>query len=317
MYKIGIDLGGTNIATAVVTDDFQIIGKANLPTNAPRAAEAIARDMAKTVEMAIADAGISKKEIDWIGVGSPGAVNVADGVIEYSCNLEFHSVPLRAMIEELTGIKCYLENDANAAAYGEFLAGAGKGVSDFIAVTLGTGVGGGIIIKNKIFSGSNCFGGELGHMVIRYNGVQCGCGRRGCWEAYASATALINQTIAAMKEDPSSKMWEIAPELSQVNGKTAFDGMRMGDETAAKVVDQYIRYVACGIADIINVFQPELICIGGGISKEKDNLILPVKKYVSEEVYTKFAKKQTEIKAAQLGNDAGIIGAAMLGRLDN
>ncbi len=315
MYKIGIDLGGTNIATAVVNEKFEIIGKGNLPTNTPRDAYEIAKDMAKTVDMAIEDAKINKSDVEWIGIGTPGAVNQATGIIEYANNLGFVNVPMIKYIEELTGIKCYMENDANAAAYGEFLAGAGKNVNDFIAVTLGTGVGSGIIIDSKIFSGSNYFGGEIGHTVIAMDGKPCSCGRKGCWEAYASATALINQTKEAMEADKSSKMWEIAKSLDDVNGKTAFDGWRMGDATATKVVEKYCEYVACGVVNVINTFQPELICIGGGISKEKDNLIKPIMEYVKANRYTKDSDKQTEVKVAELGNDAGIIGAAMLGNL--
>lgn len=315
MYKIGIDLGGTNIATAVVNDEYKIIGRGTLPTNTPRDAFEIAKDMAKTVEMACEDAHVDKSEIDWIGIGSPGCVNSESGIIEYANNLGFNNVPMISYIEQLTGIKTYMENDANAAAYGEFLAGAGKDVSNFITITLGTGVGAGIIINDRIFSGANFFGAELGHTVISIDGASCSCGRNGCWEAYASATALINQTIAAMQRDRASKMWEIAPTLDEVNGKTAFDGWRMGDKTATAVVEKYIEYVACGIVNVINTFQPELICIGGGISKEKDNIITPIRAYVEKYRYTKYAKKQTQIMVAQLGNDAGIIGAAMIGKL--
>ena len=315
MYKIGIDRGGTNIATAVVNDKFEIIGKGNLPTKAPRDAYEIAKDMAKTVDMACEDAGVSKSEIDWIGVGAPGCVNIGTGLIEYSCNLDFNNVPMIEYIEQLTGIKCYMENDANAAAYGEFLAGAGKDVSDFIAITLGTGVGSGIIINNRIFSGANFFGGELGHTVIKMDGAECACGRKGCWEAYASATALINQTKEAMQKNKDSKLWEVAPSLDDVCGKTVFDAQQMGDKTACEVVDKYLEYVACGIVNVINTFQPELVCIGGGISKQKDNIVVPIRKYVEKYRYTKYAQKQTQIMVAQLGNDAGIIGAAMIGKL--
>lgn len=317
MYAIGIDLGGTNIATAVVNEKYEIVGSGHLPTNAGREAFEIAKDMAKTVEMAIEDAKISKADVSWIGVGTPGAVDPDNGIIENANNLSFDNVPMVKYIEELTGIKCYIANDANAAAYGEFLAGAGKGLNSFIAVTLGTGIGGGIIIDGKIFTGSNYFGAEVGHTVIVFDGEHCSCGRDGCWEAYASATALIRQTKAAMEKDKLSVMWELAPTLDDVGGRTAWDAWRKGDKSGTAVVEKYIEYVACGVVNLINTFQPDLICIGGGISKEKDNLIVPLRKIVEKDRYTKNAKKQTEIKAAELGNDAGIIGAAMLGKLYN
>lgn len=315
MYTIGIDLGGTNIATAVVDEHHKIIGRGALPTNAPRPGEQVARDMVKTIHTACTEAGIRLDDVEWIGVGTPGTVNQKNGMIEYACNLGFENVPMKAMIEQLTGKQCYMENDANAAAYGEFIAGAGRGTSSLVAITLGTGVGGGVIIDGKIFSGSNYCGTELGHTCIILNGEVCGCGRTGCWEAYASATALIRQTKAAMQTHPESAMWKLAPTPEQVNGKTAFDGWRAGDATATQVVDQYIEYVACGIVDMINIFQPDLLCIGGGISREKDNLLIPIRKYVEKNRYSKHTVKQTKITIAELGNDAGIIGAAMLGLL--
>lgn len=314
MYYIGVDLGGTNIATAVLNDKYEIVGKGSLPTNCPRPAEDIAKDIAKTVEIAVKNANITMEEIETIGIGSPGAVNAEEGIIEFAGNLGFENVPLAQFVKKYTGKKCFVENDANAAAYGELIAGAGKGSKNFVAVTLGTGVGGGIIIDGKIFSGWNSFGAELGHNILIMDGEPCTCGRNGCWEAYASATALIRQTKTAMQNDKNSKMWEIAGSIENVNGKTAFDGMRAGDETAKKVCDKYIEYVACGIVDIINTFQPEFVCIGGGISKEKDNLRVPVENYVNKYRFGKTAKKKTQIKIAKLGNDAGIIGAAFLGK---
>jgi glucokinase len=315
MYTIGIDLGGTNIATAVVDENYKIIGEGKIPTNCPRSAESIADDMAKTCQMACEAAGITLKDVEWIGIGTPGAINMDTGIIEYSNNLQFEKVPMIEMMEKRTGIKCYMENDANSAAYGELLAGAGKGADNFVAITLGTGVGGGIIIDGKIYSGFNHFGAELGHMGIVMDGEPCTCGRNGCWEAYASATALIRQTKAAMQANKDSKMWEIAPNLDDVNGKTAFDAMRMGDKTGTEVCKKYIQYVAVGLLDVINIFQPQFICIGGGISKERDTLLIPIREYIEKYRYSKYSDKQTEIKIAELGNDAGIIGAAMLGKL--
>jgi len=316
MYYIGIDLGGTNIATAVVDENFKILAKVSLPTQMPRPAEEIANDMAKSVAMACEKAGITSKDVQWVGVGCPGAVNQDSGVIEFANNLNFEKVPLVSMIEKATNCKCYIENDANSAAYGELIAGAGKGSDNFVAITLGTGLGGGIIIDGKIYSGFNWFGAELGHMGMVYEGEPCSCGRKGCFEAYASATALIRQTKKAMELNPDSKLWEAAGgDINNVNGKTAFDAMRMGDMTAKDVVDKYIDYLAYGLCTIVNVFQPKFICVGGGISYEKDTLINPLSKYIKKHSYSKNADKQTVIKAAELGNDAGIIGAAMLGKL--
>lgn len=314
MYRIGVDLGGTNISVGVVDEDFNIIGRGKTKTNSPRPAEEIFEDIAKCISMAADDAGISLDDVNVIGVGTPGSVNDETGYIDYSNNLRFDKVPAKQMLEELTGKPCFFANDASCAALGELYAGAGKGCKNLIAITLGTGVGSGIVIDGKVFRGANSAGGEIGHTVINVNGAECTCGRKGCWESYASATALIAQTKQAMKENPESKMWNCAGnDIESVNGRTAFDAMRMGDEAAKAVVDKYINYVAVGIINVINVFQPDVLCVGGGICNEGETLLAPIRKYVVEERYSKYAQKQTEICKAQLGNDAGIIGAAMLG----
>ena len=314
MYRIGVDLGGTNISVGVVDEDFNIIGRGKTKTNSPRPAEEIFEDIAKCISMAADDAGISLDDVNVIGVGTPGSVNDETGYIDYSNNLRFDKVPAKQMLEELTGKPCFFANDASCAALGELYAGAGKGCKNLIAITLGTGVGSGIVIDGKVFRGANSAGGEIGHTVINVNGAECTCGRKGCWESYASATALIAQTKHAMKENPESKMWNCAGnDIESVNGRTAFDAMRMGDEAAMAVVDKYIYYVAVGIINVINVFQPDVLCVGGGICNEGETLLAPIRKYVVEERYSKYAQKQTEICKAQLGNDAGIIGAAMLG----
>ncbi len=313
MYKLGIDLGGTNIVAGVVDENYKIVATSKVKTNCPRPSEEIIDDMAKVALDAIAKAGLTVDDIDGFGVGSPGSIEAETGKIIYSNNLEFYDVPLGEMLEERIGKKFYVDNDANAAAYGEFIAGAGKGTNHFVAITLGTGVGGGVIIDRKIFSGSNGAGAELGHTVIQMNGEPCSCGRNGCWEAYASATALIRQTRQAMLRYPESVMWKLCDgNLDNISGLTAFNAMRSGDMAGKMVVDQYINYVAVGIANVINIFQPDVICIGGGVSKEGDTLINPIKEFVLGENYARNIATKTVIKTADLGNDAGIIGAAFL-----
>lgn len=314
MYRIGVDLGGTNISVGVVDEDFNIIGRGKTKTNSPRPAEEIFEDIAKCISAAADDAGISLDDVNVIGVGTPGSVNDETGCIDYSNNLKFDKVPAKQMLESLTGKPCFFANDASCAALGELYAGAGKGCKNLVAVTLGTGVGSGIVIDGKVFRGGNSAGGEIGHTVINVGGVECTCGRKGCWESYASATALIAQTKQAMEENSESKMWNCAGnDLKNVNGRTAFDAMRMGDEAAKKVVDKYIYYVAVGIINIINIFQPDVLCVGGGICNEGETLLAPIREYIAGERYSKYAQNQTQICKAQLGNDAGIIGAAMLG----
>ena len=316
MYYLGVDLGGTNIAAAVVDENYKILATGKVKTNLPRPEGEIADAVFEAGMLAVKNAGLSLDDIREVGVGTPGIVNPKTGMVCYSCNLDFKNTNLGALLEERFGRRVFLENDANAAALGEQLAGAGKGADDFIAITLGTGVGGGVILNGRMLSGSNSAGGELGHIVIVKDGELCGCGRKGCWESYASATALIRQTKAAMLQNKDSIMWSlVGGDIEKVSGRTSFDAMRQGDETAKIVVKEYCDYVACGLTNIINIFQPDALCIGGGISKEGETLVAPIREYVERERYSKNVEKQTIIRAAELGNDAGIIGAAFLGNL--
>ena len=315
MYKLGIDLGGTNIVAGVVDKKYKIAAKASCKTAVPRPESEICDSMAEVAKKAVEKAKLTMEDIESVGIGVPGAVNPKTGVIEYSANLFFHNWEVVEMMEERLGKKVHIENDANAAALGEYLAGSAKGARNAVAITLGTGVGGGIIIDGKIYSGSNFAGAELGHMVIVKDGKECACGRRGCWETYASATGLINltkQKILSEKLEFSYMLKLCDGDINKVNGRTAFDAMRDGDPTAKSVVEEYISYLSCGLVNIINIFQPDVLCIGGGISNEGENLLAPVRSYVERERYTKHNDKQTVICKCTLGNDAGIIGAAYL-----
>ena len=314
MYRIGVDLGGTNIAVGLINDNYEIIARAGTKTNIPRPAEEIFADIVKCAKEAVAKAGVEMSEVSSIGIGTPGSCDKKNGVILYANNLYFDNVPAVELVHrELPGIPVYIENDANCAALGEALAGSGKGKKSFIAVTLGTGVGSGIILDGQILTGCNDAGGELGHMVIKFDGEPCNCGRIGCWERYASATALVNQTKAAMLEHKDSVMWQLASgDVNNAGGRTAFDAMRIGDKWGTEVVDNYIRYIAVGTTNIVNIFQPEMICFGGGICNEGETLLAPIREHVARERYSKKQEIQTEICRATLGNDAGIIGAACL-----
>jgi glucokinase len=209
----------------------------------------------------------------------------------------------------------YLENDANAAALAEAKAGAGKGCSDLVMITLGTGVGGGVVIGGKLFSGFNYSGAELGHTVIEFGGKPCSCGRKGCFEAYCSATGLKNLTKEKLQETKDTVMWDmIKGNLENVSGRTAFDAAKQNDQAGLEVVDKYINYLACGITNMVNIFQPEVLCIGGGVCGEGDYLLIPLVKLVERDQYGfEHQNKPCQIKIAELGNDAGIIGAAVLG----
>ncbi|MBQ8823767.1 MAG: ROK family protein [Ruminococcus sp.] len=308
-YYIGIDLGGTNIVAGVVDEEYNIISKASVKTNLPRPEQEIAADMILVAKQAVEKAELTMEQIEWVGVGTPGIANSETGIIEYSNNLGFVNTPMVKYLEEGLGRPAFIENDANAAAYGEYVAGAAKGAKNAVCITLGTGVGGGIIIDGKIYCGSNFGGAEIGHTVISVDGPQCTCGRKGCFEVYSSATGLIRMTKEAIAENPDSMM----KEEEKISGRTAFDYMRKGDKTAKEVVAKYIKYLAAGITNTINIFQPDVLCIGGGVCNEGDPLLLPMKEIVARENYTRNSPKNTEIVIAKLGNDAGIIGAAFLG----
>ncbi|MBQ8568552.1 MAG: ROK family protein [Oscillospiraceae bacterium] len=312
-YYIGIDLGGTNIKAGVVTENFEIIGKATTKTLCPRPAKEICDDMAKVSVEACKDAGISVDDVEWIGIGTPGIADNVNGTIPYSNNLDFHDVPVREYIQTHINKPVYVANDANAAAYGEFVAGAAKGAKNAVCITLGTGVGAGIIVDGKILTGSNLAGAELGHIVVEVDGPQCTCGRKGCFEVFSSATGLIRMTKEAAEADSTSVLNEYYAKDGKYSARHAFNAMREGDKAGKSVVDKYCKYLAAGITNAINIFQPDILCIGGGVCNEGDPLLLPVKDIVSKEVYTRMLSKNTEIVVAQLGNDAGIIGAAFLG----
>ena len=308
-YYVGIDLGGTNIAAAVVDENGIIYGRSTRKTNAPRSYQEIFSDMAQCAYDAAKESGISFDDVVSVGIGCPGAIDKENGNIEFSNNLDFYDVPITEYMEKLLGKKVYVENDANAAAWGEYLAGSGKGAGSLVMITLGTGVGSGIIESGHLLTGAYGKGAEIGHMTLIAGGEKCTCGRKGCFEAYASATALINQTKKAMKENPDSDMWSVSKSLSKVNGKTAFTAK---DKVAKNVIKNYLGYLSEGVVNIVNIFQPEVICLGGGVSNAGEKILKPVRKNVEKYAFSRFGKKQTEVKIAALGNDAGIIGAALL-----
>lgn len=316
MLNVGVDLGGTNIAVGVVDENYNIVARANRKTNVERKSEEIVDDIAAAALEATQKAGAKVSDISYAGIGVPGSVDSKGGIVRFTPNMPFSNLPLKAMLLEKTGLSFDLENDANAAALGEGLAGSGKGCSDFVMITLGTGVGGGIIANGKLVTGVNSAGGELGHIVICMGGEKCGCGRRGCFESYGSVSALIAQTKAKMEKCPDSLMHAIAEKNGgAVNGRTSFDAMKMGDKAACEVVDKYTDYLACGLGSIINIFQPEILAIGGGISKEGEVLLSPIREKLKSESFNKNLEVTTQIRAATLFGDAGIIGAAFISTL--
>ncbi len=320
MYTIGVDLGGTNIAIGICDEKLNLIKKGSVPTGAERAGEEIIKDMAALAKRLLDEAGISIDEVDYAGIASPGSINTKDGVVEFAGNLPFKNFPIRDIFKKYLPVeRVYVANDANAAALGEALAGSAKGADSCVMVTLGTGVGGGIIINGRIFAGGlNSGGAEIGHIVLVHGGRQCTCGRRGCWEAYSSATALTQMTREKMTElsikGIPSLLFKHAEAEGKVSARTAFSAMKEGDAFGKELVDEYIAYLANGITNMINIFQPEVLIIGGGVCNEREDLTTPLKKLVDTEQFSRNNPEKTKIVIATLGNDAGIIGAAGLGR---
>ena len=313
-YYIGIDLGGTNIVAGVVNESYEILAKASVKTNLPRPEEEIAADMAKVSQEAAEKAGLTMADIEWIGVGTPGVANSATGVIEYSNNLGFNNTPMVKYLETALGKPTFIENDANAAAYGEYVAGAAKGAKNAVCITLGTGVGAGIVIDGKIYSGSNFGGAEVGHTVISVDGPQCTCGRKGCVDIYCSATGLIMTTKEHMEKHPESLMWKLCGgDLNKVDGRTCFDAAAQGDQAGKDAAEEYTTQLAEVVVNAVNLLQPEIICLGGGVSKQGENLLRPIREYMDRYCFDRYAKHRTEVRIAQLGNDAGVIGAALIG----
>ncbi|MDR3645812.1 MAG: ROK family protein [Clostridia bacterium] len=309
MFYIGVDLGGTKIAVGLVQKDGALIAKKSAKTDAESFAH-IMDTIADTIAGLLEENGFSTEDVEGIGIGCPGSVDSRSGVVIYANNIRLDNAPVAQTLRARIGKPVFVSNDANCAALGENVMGGAKGLDNLVLITLGTGVGGGIIIDGKIFDGNNGTGGEPGHSLLRMNGEACTCGLRGCWEAYASATALIRQTKAAIARHPESSMSGDA----QVSGRTAFEAAKRGDKAGRAVVARYLRYVAEGIVNMVNIFRPDIVLIGGGISHEGDYILRPIQRFVDRRSYGAAYTTPPRVKLATLGNDAGIIGAAMLCR---
>lgn len=313
--RIGIDIGGTNLVAGLVNDKFELVDKVSAPANSSRPDTEIVKDIIVLCQQVMEKNNISAEDVESVGIGVPGCYDQNTGVILHCENINFHNTPIAKMIQEKINVPVFLGNDADCAALGEAYAGATKDADNSVMITIGTGIGGGIIINKKIYNGFNGSGGEVGHMVIDVNGERCNCGRKGCWERYGSATALVRQTKKAIEENPDSILASLAdgnPE--NAGGKTSFDAMRSGCPVGKVVVEKFVEYFSAGIINIINIFQPEMIVIGGGVSKEGQPLIDMIMKHVSAEQYGKGTDlPKTKLCTAILGNDAGVIGAALLG----
>ncbi|QDX95712.1 ROK family glucokinase [Brevibacillus laterosporus] len=308
---IGVDIGGTTIKVALLDELGNIIAKTQIPTPVPEGEDAIIHQMAATIDQLMEEHGFSKEETYGIGIGVPGPVDIETGFVYEAVNLGLKDTALKAKTEALTGLPTYVENDANAAALGEMWCGAGRGTDNLIAVTLGTGIGGGIIIDGKIVHGVKGVGGEIGHVTVNPDGPLCNCGKKGCMERYGSATAIILGLEKAAMEGRSMYLAKQLAEKGSLTAKDAFDAAAEGDSAAQEVIDQAAFYTGFGLSHIANLLNPAKIVIGGGVSAAGDVLFKLIRK--SFDTYTwKIAAESCEILPATLGNDAGVIGAGWL-----
>ncbi len=306
---IGIDLGGMSAKGALLSDG-KLLGKTRIGTSAERSAEETARDLARLAEETAARAGYNLADAEAIGIGAPGVVDSATGTVVKWSNFGWENVPLAALVREKTGKDVFVANDANAAALGESRYGAGKGYADSVLVTIGTGIGGGIILGGKLFEGYRSAGAEIGHMTIRLGGKKCTCGRRGCYECYASTRALIRLTVSRMRKFPQSALWKYAPSEERADGTTVFSALAEGDPAAKLVFAEFIAALGDGIVNLANLLRPQAILLGGGVSAEGETLLAPLREYVYPRLYVSEKYAPLDLLCAALGNDAGLYGAA-------
>lgn len=310
-YSIGVDIGGMSIKVGLVDLSGKIIDQNKQDT--AKDSNTCISNLANQIKNLLNKNKISIDEVKGIGIGCPGSVNNQTGVVNILPNLGWKDVPLVRMLKKYFNIRVELSNDASVATLAEAKHGCAKGYKNCIMFTLGTGVGGGMIIEGKIYDGGFGHGGELGHITLDYKGERCTCGRNGCIETFVSATALIKQTKVAMQNDKNSMMWlDVENDINNVTGKTAFECAKKGDKTAQGVVDKYVTYLGESILNMLNIFRPDVFIIGGGISHQGKYLTDKLTSYCEKFDYGyKYAPK-TKILTAKLGNDAGIIGAASL-----
>lgn len=313
-YSAAIDLGGTNIGIGIVSEEGELVFKTSVPVEDNKNHVALLTQMAEGTKQCIEECGIAKEDIIFVGIGVPGLIKGPKGPVILAANINWHNVDAVSFLEEKIGLPVYLGNDADCAAMGEYYAGSGKQYKSLIMITLGTGIGGGAVADGKLFPGFNGFGGEYGHIPLVHNGVQCACGKKGCFEVYGSANALKRETREAAEANPESLIWELCEgDLDNIGGRTAFDAAEQGDKTAKAVVEQYIDYLADGISGIVNMYRPEVIILGGGVSNQGASLLDPLNEKVAKLCVASETIEAPKVVKASLGNSAGIIGAGLLG----
>lgn len=308
MYKIGIDLGGTNIAVGLVDEDYKLKTKNSVPTNAKRSVEEVVDTICNAVDSLLFQTGVGLDMISSIGIGAPGTCDEDLGVVCVSYSLAWKNVPIVEMLKKRFNVGVKLNNDANCAALAEVKAGVAKNKKRVVLLTIGTGLGSGIVLDGKVYSGFKGNGTEFGQMLVDFDGVLCACGRRGCWDSYVSASGLVREAQAAMRERHETKLHQ----YEHLTAKDVFEAYDCGDATAKAVLREYCHYLAVGVSNIVNILGPEMVVFGGGVSARGDVFLPPIEKYIRENCFDKREEAMPELAIAMMGNDAGVIGAAAL-----
>ncbi|CAM4130807.1 glucokinase [Bacillus manliponensis] len=314
-WLVGVDLGGTTIKLAFINMYGEFLHKWEIPTNKEEAGKHITLDIAKAIDKKLQDLGELKHRLVGIGMGAPGPVQVTTGMIYEAVNLGWKNYPLKDLLEVETGLPVVVDNDANIAALGEMWKGAGEGAKDIVCMTLGTGVGGGVIANGEIVHGASGAGGEIGHItVVTENGFPCNCGKSGCLETVSSATGIVRVAMKKLQEtDEDSVLRSVLKQEGQLTSKDVFDALAEGDALAAQIVEKVASYLGLAVANLSSTLNPEKVVIGGGVSKAGDALIQPIQRYFEQYAFSR-AFKSTKLAIATLGNDAGVIGGAWLVR---
>ena len=309
---IGVDIGGTSIKGAAITSEGKVLDVFSMPVIKGDSQEKVVNDLIKVINDYLKEHQYDKDNILGIGLGIPGSIDTSIGVVTYSNNLCWNKLPIQEMVQKGTGLPVRIINDANAATYGEAKFGAGRKYKNLIMLTLGTGIGGGIIINGELYEGNLGKGAELGHVIMKLDGEQCSCGRKGCFEAYASATALIRDTKKMMELHPESKLGEVAHKLGKIDARVAFEAERLGDECGHILVENYVKYLSEGLMNYFNIFRPEAVVLSGGVANEGEYLLSRVREYCQREHYGYGGTPKVDIITSELGYDSGKIGAAAL-----
>ena len=314
MYTIGVDIGGTSVKIGLVRDGT-ILHRMNFKTETDRSQEDCVAFLCEKISQFILDHDVKKESLAGIGICSPGLIDSQNGIVVYASNLNWKHLPLAEIVERSLRLPCRLINDASAATLTEWLYGAGKGCDQLLMLTLGTGVGSGLIVNGQLAEGNKRQGLQFGHTVIKINGRRCSCGRRGCLETYASAKALVSSAREEAKKHPDSSLFRKANgNLNEIDGLEIFEAAKKGDATASAVLEKYVVYLGEGILNFCNSLRPEQIVIGGGLSRQKEYLTDRLNRYIYERKFGLKGSPEVLVKPAMFDNDAGIIGAASLFR---